>query len=93
MSAVSDQTEDDKIFRADADRRCGRSSWLRNKSSIVRGMHYNWNQHKRLAHTIACTPKEDLGVGLALMGVALLMLIKDLETELVDQSVDRDAIV
>ena len=56
-------------------------------------MHYNWDQHQRLAQTIACTPKEDFGVGLALMGVALLMLTKDLETDLADQSVDRDAIV
>ena len=93
MSAVSDQTEDDKIFRTNAVKRLGRSSWLRNKRSIVHGMHYNWNQHQRLAQTIACTPKEDFGVGLALMGVALLMLIKDLETDLVNQLADRDAIV
>ena len=93
MSAVSDQTEDDKIFRTNADKRCGRFSWLRNKSSFVRGMHYNWDQHQRLAQTIACTSKGDFGVGLALMGVALLMLSKDLETDLVDQSADRDAIV
>ncbi|WP_204207736.1 hypothetical protein [Synechococcus sp. KORDI-100] len=56
-------------------------------------MHYNWDQHQRLAQTIACTSKGDFGVGLALMGVALLMLSKDLERDLVDQSADRDAIV
>ena len=56
-------------------------------------MHYNWDQHQRLAQTIACTPKEDFGVGLALMGVALLMLTKDLETDLAEKPANRDAIV
>ena len=54
-------------------------------------MHYNWDQHRQLAQTVASTPTGDLGVGLALMGIALLMLMKDLETELVELAADQDA--
>ena len=54
-------------------------------------MHYNWDQHQQLAQTVASTPTGDLGMGLALMGIALLMLMKDLETELVDLAADQDA--
>ena len=54
-------------------------------------MHYNWDQHRQLAQTVASTPTANLGVGLALMGIALLMLMKDLETELVELAADQDA--
>ena len=47
-------------------------------------MHYNWAQHQHLARTIALVPNDDLGTGLALMGIALLILSKDLDDQLSD---------
>ena len=55
------------------------------------GMHYDWTQHQQLAQAVASTPTQDLGTGMALMGVALLMLANDLEKDLVRTSANTDA--
>ena len=54
-------------------------------------MHYDWTQHQQLAQAVASTPTQDLGTGMALMGVALLMLANDLEKDLVRTSANTDA--
>ena len=47
-------------------------------------MHYNWAQHQYLAKTIALVPNNEIGTGLALMGIAFLILSRDLEDQLTE---------
>ena len=47
-------------------------------------MHYNWAQHQHLAKTIALVPNNEIGTGLALMGIAFLILSRDLEDQLTE---------
>ena len=52
--------------------------------SSFRAMHYNWAQHQHLAKTIALVPNNEIGTGLALMGIAFLILSRDLEDQLTE---------
>ena len=50
-------------------------------------MHFTWNQHQELSRKVSKSADTDQGVALALMGVGLSMLIKDLlAAELLNQS-------
>ena len=56
-------------------------------------MHYNWEQHQHLAKAIASVPNDNLGTGLALMGIAFLILCRDLDQQLSEikgQSTTKD---
>ena len=41
-------------------------------------MHFTWKQHQELSRKVSKSADTDQGVALALMGVGLSMLIKDL---------------
>ena len=41
-------------------------------------MHFSWEKHLELSRNVAIASDENQGVALALMGVALTMLAKDL---------------
>ena len=50
-------------------------------------MHFSWKQHQKLSIKVSKSADTDQGVALALMGVSLLMLAKDLlAAELLDYS-------
>ena len=51
-------------------------------SIVVCYMHYNWTQHIILARTVASLGPDEQGRGLALMGIALLILATDLEQDI-----------
>ena len=55
---------------------------LRTGGLVFRAMHYNWSQHQHLANSIATVPNDNLGTALALMGIAFLILCRDLDQEL-----------
>ena len=42
-------------------------------------MHFSWSQHLDLARSVSLTADKDKGTALALMGVGLTLLLKDLE--------------
>ena len=42
-------------------------------------MHFSWFQHLELARSVSLTADKDKGTALALMGVGLTLLLKDLE--------------
>ena len=42
-------------------------------------MHFSWSQHLELARSVSLTADKDKGTALALMGVGLTLLLKDLE--------------
>lgn len=42
-------------------------------------MHFSWHQHIELARTVSMAAHNDQGTALALMGVALTMLLRDLD--------------
>ena len=46
-------------------------------------MHFTWEQHQKLSRNVAKAADKDMGLAIALMGVALMLLSKDLL--LVDQ--------
>ena len=41
-------------------------------------MHFSWEKHLELSRNVAVASDENQGTALALMGVALTMLVKDL---------------
>ncbi len=41
-------------------------------------MHFSWAQHQNVARRLGTVDQQQLGVALALMGVAMLMLAEDL---------------
>jgi hypothetical protein len=41
-------------------------------------MRFSWSQHQNVAKRLQTVPQQQLGVALALMGVAILMLSEDL---------------
>ena len=41
-------------------------------------MRFSWAQHQNVAQRLGAVDQEQLGVALALMGAALLMLVEDL---------------
>ncbi len=50
-------------------------------------MHFSWKQHQELSRKVSNTADTDQGVALALMGVGLTMLAKDLlAAELLDHA-------
>jgi hypothetical protein len=42
-------------------------------------LRYTWAQHQQAARTLAQSPTQSRGTALALMGIALLLLIQDLD--------------
>ena len=42
-------------------------------------MQFSWSQHLELARSVSLTADKDKGTALALMGVGLTLLLKDLE--------------
>ncbi|QVL54152.1 MAG: hypothetical protein KFB97_07630 [Cyanobium sp. M30B3] len=43
-------------------------------------MRFTWAQHQHAAHTISQVQQQNSGTALALMGIALLLLLQDLES-------------
>ncbi|QNI48297.1 hypothetical protein SynA1825c_01624 [Synechococcus sp. A18-25c] len=44
----------------------------------LKSMHFSWQKHLELSRTVSTTADKDSGVALALMGIALTLLSKDL---------------
>jgi ABC-type branched-subunit amino acid transport system ATPase component len=42
-------------------------------------MRFTWAQHQQAARTISAVQQQNSGTALALMGIALLLLLQDLE--------------
>jgi ABC-type branched-subunit amino acid transport system ATPase component len=42
-------------------------------------MRFTWDQHQQAARTISAVRQQNSGTALALMGIALLLLLQDLE--------------
>jgi membrane protease subunit (stomatin/prohibitin family) len=51
-------------------------------------MRLSWSQHLAAARTLELSGREEMGTAIALMGMALLMLLQDLQTA--DTSVSSD---
>jgi len=45
-------------------------------------MHFSWSQHHELARSVRAAGEQELGEALALMGVGLALLLRDLERDL-----------
>ena len=45
-------------------------------------MHFSWSQHHELARSVRAAGEQELGEALALMGVGLVLLMRDLEKDL-----------
>ena len=45
-------------------------------------MHFSWSQHLELARSVDAAGDQELGAALALMGVGLALLLRDLEHDL-----------
>ena len=45
-------------------------------------MHFSWSQHLELARCIEAAGDQQYGVSLALMGVGITLLLRDLEQDL-----------
>ena len=49
-------------------------------------MHFSWSQHLELALSIEASSDQERGAALALMGVGLALLLRDLEHDLLQAS-------
>ena len=49
-------------------------------------MHFSWSQHLQLARSIGAAGDQDCGAALALMGVGMVLLLRDLEHEMHETS-------
>ena len=47
-------------------------------------MHFSWSQHLELARSVEAAVDEERGAALALMGVGLALLLRDLEQDLLN---------
>ena len=47
-------------------------------------MHFSWSQHLELARSVEAANDQDCGAALALMGVGLALLLRDLEDDFVN---------
>ena len=54
------------------------SGWI----GLMNSMHFSWSQHLELARTVGAAGDQDRGPALALMGVGLTLLLRDLERDL-----------
>lgn len=52
-------------------------------------MHFSWFQHLELARSVSLTADKDKGTALALMGVGLTLLLKDLEQTDLSKQTER----
>ena len=52
-------------------------------------MHFSWSQHLELARSVSLTADKDKGTALALMGVGLTLLLKDLEQTDLSKQTER----
>ena len=52
-------------------------------------MHFSWGQHLELARSVSLTADKDKGTALALMGVGLTLLLKDLEQTDLSKQTER----
>jgi hypothetical protein len=41
-------------------------------------MHFTWEQHQKLSRNVAKAADKDMGLAISLMGVGLMLLLKDL---------------
>lgn len=46
-------------------------------------MHFSWSQHLELARSVEAASDQECGAALALMGVGLALLLRDLEDDFV----------
>ena len=49
-------------------------------------MHFSWSQHLELARSIEAAGDQECGSALALMGVGMVLLLRDLEKDLLNAS-------
>ena len=47
-------------------------------------MHFSWSQHLELARSVEAAGDQERGAALALMGVGLALLLRDLEQDLLN---------
>ena len=47
-------------------------------------MHFSWSQHLELARSVEAASDQECGAALALMGVGLALLLRDLEDDFVN---------
>ena len=45
-------------------------------------MHFSWSQHLQLARSIGAAGDQDCGAALALMGVGMVLLLRELKHEM-----------
>ena len=45
-------------------------------------MHFSWSQHLELARSVAAAGDQDRGAALALMGIGMALLLRELERDL-----------
>ena len=50
-------------------------------------MHFSWSQHLELARAVSMAADQDKGTALALMGVGMTLLMRDLEQSIPAQQV------
>ena len=50
-------------------------------------MHFSWSQHLELARAVSMAADQDKGTALALMGVGMTLLMRDLEQSVPGQQV------
>ncbi len=48
-------------------------------------MHFSWSQHLELARSVEAASDQEYGAALALMGVGLALLLRDLEDDFVNE--------
>ena len=48
-------------------------------------MHFSWSQHLELARSVEAASDQECGAALALMGVGLALLLRDLEDDFVNE--------
>ena len=59
---------------------CFQCCWARLYKALVRlcPMHFSWEKHQELSKTVAVAADRNQGQAMALMGIGLTLLIKDL---------------
>lgn len=55
---------------------------------ISSSVHFSWSQHLELARAVSLTTDSDRGTALALMGVGLTLLLKDLEQTVANEQLE-----
>ena len=55
---------------------------------IRSSVHVSWSQHLELARAVSLTTDSDRGTALALMGVGLTLLLKDLEQTVANEQLE-----